>query len=198
MNKSITIITLNQSNLTNFSKVRNLELSKVKTPWVMFLDSDEKLTSALTQAIDQAIKNKDYNYQLKRQDWFLGSLLKFGETSRFRSIRLVQKGTGQWQGKVHETFNSTLPTKTLKYPLIHQRNINVTSFIDRLNTYSSFKATEEKQFSLLKLLLYPPSKFIQNYFFRLGFLDGLPGLIMAFSMSLHSLWVRIKVYEKTI
>jgi hypothetical protein len=198
MNKNITIITLNQPNITNFSKVRNLTLDSAKTPWILFLDSDEKLTPALTREINEAIENKEYNYQLKRQDWFLGKQLMFGETSRFRSTRLVQKGTGKWHGKVHEEFISTLPVKTLKYSILHQRNITITSFLNRLNTYSSLKAQEESQFSLFKLLTYPPLKFIQNYFLRLGFLDGLPGLIMAFSMSLHSLSVRIKVYEKTV
>lgn len=198
MNKNLCIITINQPNLTNFSKARNLELKKSKTPWVLFLDSDEKISSALTSEINKAIQDKNYNYQLKRHDWFLGRKLKFGETARFLSTRLVQKGTGQWHGRVHEEFKSNLPVRTLEAPLVHHRKLTLTQFIDRLNHYTSLKAQEETQFSLFKLIFYPPLKFIQNYFLRLGFLDGLPGLIMAFSMSLHSLWVRVKLYEKTV
>ena len=193
--KDLSIITLNQSDIKNFAKARNQAMAKAPTNWIIFLDSDEKLSNNLKPEIQKAIKNIQYNYQIKRIDWFLGKKLRFGETSRFRSTRLVQKGTGQWQGKVHEQFISKLPVNTLKNPLIHQRQITISQFLDRLNTYSSIRASEEK-FSLFKLLFYPPAKFIQNYLFRLGFLDGLPGLIMAFSMSLHSLMVRIKTYEK--
>lgn len=193
---NLSIITINQPNIKDFSKVRNLEMEKVKTDWVLFLDSDEKLTPELNQEIKKAIQSNNYNYQLKRQDHFLGKKLRFGETSKFRSIRLIQRGTGKWQGRVHETFDSKLPTKTLKNPLIHQRNLTITQFVNRLNNYSSIRALEEKHFSLFKLLTYPPLKFLHNYFLRLGFLDGSPGLIMAWLMSLHSLMVRIKVYEK--
>ena len=194
--KNVTIITLNQPNIKDYSKARNLDLKKTKTDWVLFLDGDEQLTPKLKLEIEKAIHNKKYNYQLKRKDWFLGKTLHFGETSVFRSTRLIQPGTGQWKGKVHEEFISKLPTKTLKSPLIHKRNISLAQFIDRLNTYSTLKSQTEKRFSLFKLLFFPPLKFIQNYFLRLGFLDGLPGLIMAFSMSLHSLMVRVKTYEK--
>lgn len=194
--KNLTILTLNLPEIKNFSKVRNLELSKAKTDWVLFLDNDEKLPPKLKNEIQRAIQDKNHNYQLKRQDYFLGRKLRFGETAKFRSTRLIQKGTGRWQGKVHEQFSSKLSTKTLQTPLTHQRDITLSQFIARLNNYSSLRALELKNFSLLQLLFFPIVKFVQNYLFRLGFLDGLPGLIMAFSMSLHSLMVRVKIYEK--
>ncbi|MFH2062321.1 MAG: glycosyltransferase, partial [Candidatus Beckwithbacteria bacterium] len=80
MNKNITILTINQPNITSYSKVRNLMLEKTKTPWVLFLDSDETLTPALKKEINKATQNHKYNYRLKRQDYFLGKKLRFGET----------------------------------------------------------------------------------------------------------------------
>ncbi|MEA3355200.1 MAG: glycosyltransferase family 2 protein [Patescibacteria group bacterium] len=195
MNKNITILTVNQPNISDYSKVRNLMLQKTVTDWSFFLDSDETLTTALKKEINKAIQNKKYNYQLKRQDYFLGRKLRFGETSKFKSTRLIQKNQGQWRGRVHEIFISSLPTKLLKNPIIHQRNITVSDFINKINHYSELRSKEINNKSLLKLLFYPPLKFIQNYIFRLGFLDGIPGFIMAFLMSFHSLMVRIKVYE---
>jgi len=38
-------------------------------------------------------------------------------------------------------------------------------------------------------------KFIQNYFLRLGFLDGTAGLISAVMMSFHSFLARGKMWE---
>ncbi len=195
MIKNLTIITLKQPQITDFAKTRNQLMAKVKTDWILFVDTDETITPALKKEIRQVIKNQSYNYQLKRQDWFLGKKLKHGETSVVRLTRLIQKGTGQWQGKVHEVFQSQLPVKILKQSLIHKRKLTLNQFIDRLNRYSSIRASELTKFSLFQLLFYPPAKFILNYLLRLGFLDGLPGLAIAFMMSLHSLMVRIKLYE---
>jgi len=195
MIKNLTLITLKQPQITDFAKARNQAITKVKTDWLLFIDTDEIITPTLKKEIKLAIQNQDYNYQFKRQDWFLGKKLNFGETSVVRLTRLIQKGTGQWQGRVHEVFQSQLPVKILKQPLIHKRRLSLNQFIDRLNHYSSIRASELTKFSLFQLLFYPPAKFILNYFLRLGFLDGLPGLVMAFMMSLHSLMVRIKLYE---
>lgn len=191
----LSIITLNQIKITNFCRARNQALNKAETDWVLFLDSDEIITSTLKQEIFMAIKDKRYNYQLKRIDYFLGKKLKYGETSKFKSTRLIQKNSGVWQGTVHEVFNSILPVKSLQQPLIHHRNITISQFIDRINFYSNLRAQELKTANFTKLLIYPLLKFIQNFFFRLGFLDSFPGFAMAFLMSLHSLMVQAKLYE---
>lgn len=192
------IISLNQAGITDFSQARNKALEKVTADWVLFLDQDETLSGP----IDETKLDKRFNYALKRDDWFLGRWLKHGETSQVRLVRLVQPGTGHWQGKVHERFVSHLPIlqvpnlKVLKARIRHKRKISLSEFIDRLNYYSELRAQEITRFSLFKLLVYPWLKFVKNYIGHLGFLDGVPGLAMAFGMSLHSLFVRIKVYEK--
>jgi len=199
MIKNLTIITIKKPFIKDFAKQRNQAMKNLKTNWAFFIDSDEKISKNLFKEIQQAIKDNHYNYQLKRQDWFLGKKLTFGETSKVRFTRLIQKKTGQWQGKIHETFKSKLAIKTLKHPLIHQRNINISQFLDRLNFYTDIRVKElleqNQTFSLFQFLFYPPLKFIHNYIFRLGFLDGLPGFAIAFLMSFHSLFIRIKLYE---
>jgi hypothetical protein len=42
--------------------------------------------------------------------------------------------------------------------------------------------------------LKPLAKFIWNYFFLWGFLDGIHGFVFAVLMSLHSFAVRVKLY----
>jgi glycosyltransferase involved in cell wall biosynthesis len=187
------ILTLNQPQIADFSRARNQLMKNITQDWVLFLDSDETLSESITKIkLDQ-----HYNYAFKRQDWFLGRKLRFGETNQVKLVRLVQPGSGRWQGKVHERFVSSLQGLTLKAVIEHRRKINLSQFLERLNYYSSLRAQElsGEKFNYLKLLFFPLGKFIQNYFFRLGFLDGVPGLAMAFFMSLHSLAVRVKQYE---
>lgn len=186
------ILTLNQTGITDFAAARNQLMSSAQADWILFLDSDEELSVA----INPAKLDKRFNYSFKRQDWFLGKKLKFGETASVQLVRLVQPGTGHWQGKVHEEFVSRLLLRLLPQRILHRRQISLSEFLDRLNWYSSLRAEESTRFTLFELIFYPWVKFVKNYFWRLGFFDGLPGLAMAFFMSFHSLAVRIKQYEK--
>lgn len=179
--------------ITDFAAARNRLLSGRSERWVLFLDSDESLSAP----IRYRHLNPKFNYAFFREDWFLGRRLKFGETATVTFTRLVQPGTGRWVGRVHERFVSDLPVKVLPQKIIHRRKITLAQFWDRLNYYSGIRAEEISRFSLFELLVYPPVKFVKNYIGHLGFLDGMPGLIMALMMSLHSLFVRVKVYEKT-
>ncbi len=177
--------------ITDFARARNELMKGAKAEWVIFLDSDEKLSGPLPQKLD-----KRFNYAFRRDDWFLGRKLRFGETAHLWFTRLIQPATGRWRGRVHERFISRLQVRNLKWPrIIHKRKITISQFIDRLNWYSDLRAEEISKFSAFELLYYPPLKFVKNYLFHLGFLDGVPGLAMAWLMSLHSLMVRVKVYE---
>lgn len=186
--------------LTDFAAQRNFALKQANCDWVLFVDSDESVPPALAKQILKAIKSTNINgYYLKRQDVFLNKNLRHGETSQVRLLRLAKKSAGTWQRPVHEFWHIKGQTSTLTHPLLHQRNLSFSQFIGRLNHYTDLDAkallAENKPFSYLDLLLKPLGKFIFNYFVLLGFLDGFPGFVMAFSMSLHSLIVRIKLYE---
>lgn len=177
--------------ITDFAAWRNREYQNQTGP-KMILDEDEVLSGPLPENL-----NKNYNYAFRRDDWFLGRQLHHGETAAVRLVRYLQPKSGRWIGKVHERFVSKLQVEYLKYPIIlHRRKLTLSQFIDRLNYYSDLRSDEIGNFSIFELLFYPPVKFVKNYFWHRGFLDGVPGLIMALMMSLHSLWVRVKVYEK--
>ena len=75
----------------------------------------------------------------------------------------------------------------------------IAEFLSEINTYSTIRAKELLDNNIsepnYKAYFYPLFKFVQNYFFRLGFLDGAAGFIYAFMMSFHSFLVRAKLYQ---
>jgi len=206
LKNSLTIITLNQNDIKDFAAARNDELAKVKTDWVLFIDSDEKITPELKEEIIQGISTNDYDaYYLKRLDNFLGRQLRHGETGNAKFIRLARRDFGQWVRPVHEIWipvgtNHDSPVKIgmLKNPIMHDSHPTISSFLDKINKYSTIEA--EYRFrqgirsSLWKIWLYPLAKFKWNYIFRLGFLDSVPGAIMAIMMSFHSYLTWTKLY----
>lgn len=189
---------------SDFSSQRNFGLGKAKNEWLLFIDADERVSQKLAQEIQKTIQGKEIKEQkingffLKRKVKFLGKWLKFGETGSASFLRLGRKGTGKWQGKVHEVWQIKGKKGKLKEPLIHKQDISLKKFIKRLDFYSTLRAKElfkkGKRFSFFEFLFFPLLKFMQNFFLKRGFLDGIPGLILAFLMSFHSFLVRAKLF----
>lgn len=172
----------------DYSSQRNFALSKAKGDWVLFIDTDEKLS----QVIKEIPQEFDAFY-LKRIDQFWGRPLIHGETGHIKLIRLAKKNFGFWHGKVHETWVGKGKVGDSEIYLIHSPHRNIREFISKINTYTEIKANEDKKFNYWEFGK-PILKFIDSYFVKFGFLDGMPGFVMAYMMSFHSLLVRVKLY----
>lgn len=181
----------------DWSAQRNFALKLARHDWLFYVDSDEVVPASLKKEII-SLTHRRYGtfgngYLLRRQDIFLGRPLRHGETASVRLLRLANRRCGSWQRAVHEIWAIRGPVGELSAPLLHCRRLSITEFIDRLNQYTSLETPDFRYLDLTK----PKLKFIQNYFLRLGFLDGFPGFIMAYLMSLNSLIVRVKSWENS-
>ena len=184
----------------NFAAQRNWAQTIATSNWIFFLDADEIITHKLCLEIQEVIKQNHQNHQgyfVNRTDTLLGKQLQYGETSNVKLLRLARKNAGTWNYSVHEQWEVRGTKGDLKNSLIHKRDISISQFLNRLNWYSTLKSHElykhKTKESRLVIFAKPLGKFIYNYFFKRGFLDGFPGLCMAILMSWHSLLVRIKL-----
>ncbi len=185
----------------DFAVQRNYGLEKAKGDWVLFIDADEVVPSELRreiEAVTLASNSKILGYYISRQDYFGGRGLTHGETSRVELLRLAKKHAGLWIEPVHEIWQVRGEIGKLTNPIHHLPHNDVAQFLDKINRYSSIRAKFLYQngirSSLLEIILYPIAKFVVNYIGKLGFLDGMQGLIMAVMMSFHSFLVRAKVW----
>ena len=202
--QNLTKITLNHAKIVDFAAARNEELAKAKADWVLFVDTDEVVTPALEKEISEAIKSKKYDaYYIPRLDTFLGRELRHGETGGAKFIRLARRNYGKWERPVHEQWVgrgrlSSARVGTLTNPLLHNPHPTIASFLDKINRYSTIDAQyrfkEGQKSSLLHIWFFPIAKFKYNFLWRLGFLDGVPGTIMAIMMSFHSYLTWTKLY----
>lgn len=184
----------------DFSKLRNLALSESKYEWVFFVDADENLPLGLAREIKEAIQDKRKNgYMVRRKDYFLGRWLAHGETAHAKLLKLGRRNAGKWRRRVHEVWDIKGETGELVIPLLHFPHPSVTEFFSRINRWSTMDAEEFYQQGIRstfwKIIVFPGAKFILNYYLRLGFLDGMPGLILALMMSFHSFLTRAKLYS---
>lgn len=186
----------------DFSSQRNFGLSKTTKKWILFIDADERVSNELHEEINSLIINskgqeKD-GYFIKRKDFMWGKMLKHGETGNISLFRLAKRGAGVWMGKVHEVWQVNGKTGELNNYLLHYPHQSIDEFLREINFYSTIRAYElyenKTKVNPLDAVTYPLGKFVLNYFLKLGFLDGMGGLIFSLMMIFHSFLVRSKLW----
>lgn len=187
----------------DFSAQRNFALSKTTKDWVLFIDADERVSKELREEINSILieeKNRPQNigFYISRKDIMWGKILKHGETGNIKLLRLAKRDAGIWQGRVHEEWVINGKVSELEEKIIHYPHQTVNEFLEEINFYTTIRAKElydkKTEITLKDIILYPKAKFLLNFFLKLGFLDGLEGLIFAILMSFHSFLVRAKLW----
>ena len=147
-------------------------------------------------------QNPYMSYFVRRDDYMWGKKLKHGETGTALFLRLGRKSGGKWVRRVHEVWGVVGRTKTLKNHLRHYPHQTLREFINDINFHSSLHAEanykEGKSSNLAKIIIWPKGKFLSNYFFKLGFLDGTEGFVLTLMMSFHSFlaWSKLWIIQR--
>ena len=184
----------------DFYQQRNFGLGKATGEWVLFIDADERVSQNLASEIREQVANLSHlpgglgtppgGYYIRRHDVMWGRKLKYGEWGSQNFLRFARKNAGKWARRVHEVWDVEDSTQLLESPLLHYPHQTIAAFLKDIDRYSSLHAQanleEGKHSSILKFILYPKLKFLQNYIFKLGFLDGGQGFVVAMLMSFHS------------
>lgn len=199
-NKKIKIYKRKLNN--DFSSQRNFALTVARKEWVLFVDADEVVAEPLRNEISSIISDrmeKNVAFKIQRVDHVFGKTLKHGETGNIKFVRLAKTGVGHWKGKIHEKLVINGKVGVLRNSLLHFPHSSVANFLKEINIYTSIRAEEllenGKKSNFFYIVFYPKIKFIRNYFFKRGFLDGIPGLLSAIIMSFHSFLVRGKLWS---
>lgn len=184
----------------DFSAQREFGINNAKYDWILFVDADERISKELAIEIREKVtpSTKYGGFLIKRTDFLWGKELKHGDTGNIRLLRLFNKNKGRLKGKVHEVWETKDEVGYLINPIKHFPHPTISEFLKEINFYTDLRAEElymqKVKTGFIRIIFYPKAKFIKNYFFKLGILDGLPGLVHALMMSFHSFLVRGKLY----
>ncbi len=202
--KKLGALVISASESSSFAEKRNEAMKHSQNDWVLFVDADERVDSVMGNWLEGlVIADHVAGYRLSRVDYFWGKELRRGEVAsafQYGITRLINRKYAVFQGQVHEIANIKPPYVVQKGEgrLKHHAHSSISEFIRDVNEYSSQRALELQgqesiPVTLFKLIFFPLGKFINSYFFKLGFLDGAPGFAYSFVMSFHSFLVRAKI-----
>ena len=166
-----------------FGAQKQFAVAAASHDWVLCLDADESLSPELREAMVEELKTpRGLVYAVARRNRFLGRWLKHGEGYPDWNVRLFHREHARWGSEpVHEKVVAGSPVLRLRGDLLHDSAETLEKYLDKQNRYTSLQAESlraaGRRATAFQLVLSPAVRFIKFYLWRLGFLDGVPGLV---------------------
>lgn len=184
--------------------VRNFSISKASGDWVLLLDADERVTPELAAEIKRLLANPDADYyRIPRKSIIFGKWITSGHWWPDYVYRLFKKGHVKWFDQIHSAPQTQGTGHDLavkeELALVHEHYQTISQFIDRMNRYSSVQADQliADGYKLVPsdLLSKPLSEFINQYFSRKGYKEGVHGVALSLLQTFAELAVYLKVWQ---
>jgi glycosyltransferase involved in cell wall biosynthesis len=191
-----------------FGAQKNSAINHATGDWILSLDADEEVSPELRREIEALLANQPAcaAYRIPRLNHFLGSPLRHGGYWPDPKLRLFRSGAARFEERpVHETMKASGPVGQLKGPLIHHCYPTMSEYIEHMNRYStaaaemlvsSGRAGSSWPWLIWNAVANPAATFLYNYIFRLGFLDGRPGLLQHLNHSVYIHWKFAKAWGR--
>jgi glycosyltransferase involved in cell wall biosynthesis len=188
-----------------YGPAKNYAIEMSTGKWILWLDADEEVTVELKKNILNVITDQepaDY-YIITYINIVLGRHIKHCGWIK-SSPRLFKRGHLKFgTRKVHEQISTEGVGHELRGHIYHRTYLNITHYFTKFNVYTTLEATELRdQYRdisnvglLLRIILSPLKTFVNMYFVKLGFLDGIPGLFVCITSSLYHFISWLKYYE---
>lgn len=172
-----------QKEWLGFGRQKQFAVEQAQHDWVLCLDADERVSPELAASIQAALAAPvSPVYRMPRRNRFLGRWLAHGEGYPDWSPRLFNRMNARWSDDlVHEKVLFAVTPGTLQGDLLHDSTDDLARYLDRQNRYTTLAARQAfergRSAGVAHLLLSPVVRFFKFYVLRLGFLDGVPGLL---------------------
>jgi glycosyltransferase involved in cell wall biosynthesis len=166
-----------------FGRQKQFAAEAAAHDWVLSLDADERVSPELAASVVRALQEPSAPvYRMPRRNRFMGRWLRHGEGYPDWSARLFDRRQARWSDDtVHEKLLYAVTPGSLEGDLLHESAEDLGRYLDKQNRYTALAAAalheQGRTAGVVELVFSPVVRFIKFYFLRLGFLDGIPGLV---------------------
>ena len=165
---------------------RNWAVPQAANPWVLVLDADERATPELAAEIKGVLSAKPESdgYRIHRRGYFFGREIKHCGWSSDNVLRLFRRDLARYEGpRAHaDVVIETGKVGWLGGKLKHFTYWTFDQYFEKFGRYSTWSAQDlwdkGRRAGVFSLTVRPAFRFFRQYVLRLGFLDGLPGLVL--------------------
>lgn len=175
-----------QVDFKGFGDLRNQALAACTQDWVFSLDADERCTPEAAEEIRRLAAEGALDvYHTPRRNFFMGRWIKHsGWYPNYRQPQLFRRGAMSYDLKpVHEGYvlHSSKPVGHMQSSIWQFPFKNMAEVMHKANRYSSLGAEKikHKRITMGSALLHAKWAFWKHYLFKLGFLDGWAGFVIA-------------------
>ena len=188
-----------------YGDLRNQAITYCTGDWIFSLDSDERCTAEVRDEILSLIgKSISLDiYRIPRKNFFMGRWIKHsGWYPNFRQPQLFRNGKMSYtKDIVHEGYisHSDKEVGVIKNFIWQFPFKNIEEVLYKANRYSTLGVKKIQENSKINgifiAFLHGFWSFIKHYVFKLGFLDGGPGFVIAFGNFEGTFYRYIKLIE---
>lgn len=185
----------------SFAELRNYGLKKTKGKWVLYVDSDERVTPELASSIKHqasSSKNEYSAFKLKRKNFYFGN----HEWPYVEKLeRLFKKeDLKKWKGKLHETPIISGEVGELDGLLLHYSHRDLTSMLEKTIDWSETEAelrfnTNHPKMSWWRFFRVMITAFWNSYITQKGYKAGTAGLIESIYQSFSMFITYARLWE---
>ncbi len=167
---------------------RNAGIAACDSEWILEVDADERVPSALAEEVLAAINNAEPGYFLIKFDNYIGNqLVRYGwgaYNGASAGPRLFSKGAKIWGDQlIHPRIELTGQRRWLNTPIDHYVDHDISDLIARFDQYTSARAKDLCASgdigSLANNIRRIFSRFWKSYVTRRGYREGLYGVLLA-------------------
>jgi len=174
------------SDWPGFGPQKNRALDAATGDWIFSLDADEWIEAPLADEIFATIARKDAadGYEIPRRSRFCGAIVRHCGWSPDHVLRLFRRGRGRFSDdKVHEHVEIEGKVVRLKNAIEHDSITDLADATTKIDRYAEAAAmalaAKGRRSSYAKAWLRGIGAFLRTYVWRLGFLDGRTGWMVA-------------------
>jgi len=194
--------------------------------WIFILDADERITPDLGAKIRERLarSSRVKGYFINRVVIFMGKPIRHGGLYPSWNLRLFRRGTARYEERaVHEHMVCNGATDYMRGEMLHIRRETLSRYLEKHIRYADLESDEWVKWKLGESTMGSPNslfkdalalrqwvrrhvwprlpgrplwRFMYMFFFRFGFMDGLPGWQLARLMACYEYMIGLLYKQK--
>lgn len=175
--------------------------------WILRMDADERMKSTLLEQFYAAAKSGEYDgVGFARQQYLFGGWVRYGNFFQNTIVRFFRRD--RWDRSCEPTYDWEPPIlgRVLYLPLderyasIHLNYDRVDQYVSRTllkraRDYAAHLYAQGRRPSAVRMVWQPVKRFLGRYFIRMGFRDGVRGLVAVGLLAINDFCLEANLWD---